>query len=209
MVLILSAPTTTILPCWPVLDELRAGDQREQEARAGGREIESPGVLRADLLLDQAGRGGEEHVRRDGGDDDQVDLLGAHAPVLQQPLPAPWRPYRALAPSSQMRRSTNAGPRPDPFVGGVDHLLEVGVGEDLLRDVVTYRGNGCSSLQRHVLSVIRGVVAWLVRCGGDTCRTTISSARKIMFLIAFGVERPWPMMETPLTPSSGTPPCSW
>jgi hypothetical protein len=36
---------------------------------------------------------------------------------------------------------TDAGARGDPFVGGVDDLLEIGVGDDLLRQVAAGAGD--------------------------------------------------------------------
>src|SRR5271169_2569006 len=55
-------------------DELRAHLKGINEAGAGGGEIESPCPRRAKLVLDEAGGRGEEHIRRDGGNDDCLDF---------------------------------------------------------------------------------------------------------------------------------------
>ena len=75
-------------------DELLGDFQAVDEARAGGLQVEGGGAVRADLSLHQAGGGGKGHVRRDGGHDDQVDLLGGDAGALhgaQGGLRAPGR----------------------------------------------------------------------------------------------------------------------
>ena len=58
--------------CWPISSAVN-------EAGTGGLDVEGRGAVRADLLLHQAGGRGERHVRRDGGDDDEVDLFGGDA----------------------------------------------------------------------------------------------------------------------------------
>src|SRR6185437_9137156 len=60
-------------------DHLDAGLEREDEAGAAARNVESPGVRRADLMLYQAGGGGEHHVWRDRADDDAFDGFRADA----------------------------------------------------------------------------------------------------------------------------------
>ena len=60
-------------------DELGADLEGVGEAGAGGGEVETPGAFGAELVLHEAGGGGEEHVRRDGGDDDGFDFGGVDA----------------------------------------------------------------------------------------------------------------------------------
>ena len=60
-------------------DELLGDFQAVNKSGAGGFEVESGRAARADFLLHQAGRGRKRHVGRDGGDDDQIDLLGGDA----------------------------------------------------------------------------------------------------------------------------------
>ena len=58
-------------------DELRPGLQRINECGAGGGKIESPDSLCAQLVLHQAGGGGEKHVRRDRGHNDASSSEGS------------------------------------------------------------------------------------------------------------------------------------
>src|SRR3970282_114638 len=57
--------------------KLRADGQGVDEAGASAGEVEAPGVFRAQAVLNETGGGGEHHVRRDAGDDDEVNLLGS------------------------------------------------------------------------------------------------------------------------------------
>src|SRR5262249_157269 len=55
-------------------DELRADSERVDETGASCGEVEAPGILGTDALLNEAGCGGKEHVRGDAGKNDEVDL---------------------------------------------------------------------------------------------------------------------------------------
>ena len=55
---------------------------REEEAGAGGRDVEAGRVFRADLCLHEAGGRGKNHVGRDGGDEDEVDFVGGDSGLL-------------------------------------------------------------------------------------------------------------------------------
>ena len=57
-------------------------------------------------MLHDAGRGGRQHVGREGADDDQVEVLGGQAGVGQGPLrPPAWPGWRWIRPATAMRRS--------------------------------------------------------------------------------------------------------
>ena len=130
-----SAPTTITRRCAPDGDELRPGGERVEKARARGREVEAPGASEPDLILDEAGRGGEEHVRGDRRDDQRVHVVRtepraaisrrtASAPIVDVGLAR--RPDPALA---------DAGAGDDPVVGGVERAGQLGVGDDALGNV--------------------------------------------------------------------------
>ena len=116
-------------------DDRVADRQRIGERRARRRQIESPRLLRADLRLHQARGAREQHVRRHRADDDHVDVVRRQARLRDR---LPRRHRRQVA-----RRHAgiddvalaNAGALHDPLVGRLDHLLEVGVGEDARRHV--------------------------------------------------------------------------
>ncbi len=115
--------------------ELARRRQRIGERGTGRAQVETPGVVRADLVLDQAGGAREHHVRRHRPADDHADV-GRRQPRVGDRLNR-----RLLA---QVRRRhariddvplADAGPLQDPVVGGVDHLLEIGVGQQPRRHV--------------------------------------------------------------------------
>ena len=61
----------------PVLDELLDQVQRVDKAAARRGHVERPRLLGPQRLLHEAGRGGKDHLRRDGGHDDQLEVFGA------------------------------------------------------------------------------------------------------------------------------------
>ena len=75
-------------------DKLLADFQAVNESGTGGFEIEGGGAVRADFLLHQAGGGGKRHVWRDGGDDDEVNLIGGDAGVFHARAARLWSPDR-------------------------------------------------------------------------------------------------------------------
>jgi hypothetical protein len=56
-------------------NELLADFERINEPGTGGFDVEGGGPLGADFLLHEASGRRKRHVGRDGGDDDQIDLL--------------------------------------------------------------------------------------------------------------------------------------
>ncbi len=132
MLLILSEPTTDDPFVGSVAHELRAGAQREQESAAGRTEVKAPGVGRSGLVASQLRRGREEHVGRDRGHNHQITSFRGNAALGAKAIDdlchhvgggLGWGPSGCAVP--------DAGPRSDPFVVGVDHLFEVGIGEHL------------------------------------------------------------------------------
>ena len=124
-------------------DELLADFQRVNESRASRFDVECGGALGADLVLNQTGRGRERHVGRDGGHDDQINLLGGDSGLSPSPAGRPRRPRSEVNSfSAAMWRSLMPGAGGDPFVGGIDDLLQVGVGQHLGRNVGADASNG-------------------------------------------------------------------
>ena len=66
------------------MHELGADRQRVCETGACGRKVESPCVLRAEAILNEARGGGKQHVRRDGGNDNELDFLRIHTVRFQE-----------------------------------------------------------------------------------------------------------------------------
>lgn len=122
--------------------ELGAGGERIEETGAGGRDVEAPGGAEPELVLNEAGRGGKEHVRCDSRDQDCVDVIRAQTPLFHEP------PYRS---STHLRRGLarcthpalpDAGSGDDPVVRGVEAGSKLGVGDNAVRKVRGDRGNG-------------------------------------------------------------------
>jgi hypothetical protein len=65
-------------------DESVGGGERVDETAAHGLDIKGRGAARPQIRLHQAGRAGENEVRRGSRDDDQVDGVGRHAGVFQR-----------------------------------------------------------------------------------------------------------------------------
>ena len=132
--------------CWAI-------SRRVDEARASRFEIKSRRAVSADLLLHQAGGGGKRHVGRDRGDDDEIDLFGGDAGLFHRP---PRRLGRQIGGKfvlgAAMCRSFDAGAGGDPFVGGVHHFFEVGIGEDLCRHIGSDAGDGTGAARKLYLA---------------------------------------------------------
>jgi hypothetical protein len=111
------------------VDEMAGDLQGIQEAGAGGGNVETDRIQGTELLLHKAGRGGEEHVRRDGGDDDELDLLrsdpcGVHGAACR----LGGQITGGLIGGCDTA-FLDAGARGDPLVGGIDDLGKVVVGQ--------------------------------------------------------------------------------
>jgi len=120
-----------------VLDELSRGSQRRDEARAPEQEVEGGGVLCAEISLDEAGRCREEHVRRDGGHNDEAHILSAGARVRETRLRGPGGQVRGRFLGGGQVPRPNAGALDDPLVTGLQlgAGFKLGVGEDALGEV--------------------------------------------------------------------------
>ncbi len=115
----MSLPITSTFLCVPDAHELRAHRQRVREIPSTPPKDRIPTLSSRQLVLNQARRGGEKHVRRHRGDHDHLDFFRANAFRRQQFL----RRFR-----SQMRRGharvgvvplADAGARANPLVGGI------------------------------------------------------------------------------------------
>jgi trehalose synthase len=116
-------------------DHLQADRQREGEARARRAEVEAPRVHRADLVLQQAGGAREHHVGGRRADDDEADVGRRDARLRDGRERGLLREVGRRHPRVHDVTLPDAGALQDPLVGGVDHLLEVGVGQQPGRHV--------------------------------------------------------------------------
>ena len=141
MRLMVSAPITRTFLCVPAATKLAPVVEPVDEAAAGGDEIEAPGLRRAEIVLHEAGRGGEQHVRRDGADEDRVQFAGVDAALAERGFGGAGGEIG----SGDVRRGDvalgDAGAVDDPFVVGLDHFFEIGIGQHAGRNVAPERGD--------------------------------------------------------------------
>ncbi len=127
----------------------RAGGHGEtvDEAGACRRQVEGSGVDAAEIVRDARSRRRREVVRREGGDNDKVDVLGFHSRVGYRIPPRGGRQVRGVDSGRYYPPLTNARPLPDPLVGRVEAEGEIVVGDDLRRRVDAETGDGDGSPQ--------------------------------------------------------------
>lgn len=122
-------------------DVLNGGLHGEQEAGAGGGNVKGGGILGAKGILDVAGSGRGERIRRDGGDDNQVNILRLQPAGFQSALGG-LRPHMG---SVLVRGGDaafhNARAFNNPFVGSVHHLLQIRIGQAAFRNIGTRTDN--------------------------------------------------------------------
>ncbi len=112
-----------------------ADGERIHKAGADRLHVERRGVGRADLRLHQTGRGWHRLVGRGRADDDQIDLFGSDSGAFQCLFRGCRTHGRGCVVGTGNMPFPNTGARPDPFVRGINHLFEVGVGQDSLRHI--------------------------------------------------------------------------
>jgi hypothetical protein len=100
------------------LDHRVRDGERVHEAAANGLHVESGAAGDAQLVLQDAGRGGEDHVRRGGGDDDQIDILGLDARGLDCMARGLHTEIAGRDIGGREVAGANARARDDPFIGG-------------------------------------------------------------------------------------------
>jgi hypothetical protein len=121
--------------------QLAGGRQRIGERGTGSADVEAPRVVSADLVLNQASRAREHHVGGDGADHDDADVVGRET----RPRDGRDRGFpaeiRRRDPRPRDVALANADALHDPLVGRVEHLLEIGIGQDSRRHVRRQRDN--------------------------------------------------------------------
>ena len=123
-------------------DELLPDFQTINETGTRRLQIKRRRPVRADFLLDDARRCRKRHVRRDGGDNDEVNLVGSDAGLFHRPLRRVRRHVRSeFIPGRQPPRF-DAGARDNPFIRRVHHFFQVGIGQDFRRQIRADTGDG-------------------------------------------------------------------
>ena len=110
-------------------DELCSHLEGVGEARAGGGEVETPGVGSAELILHEAGGSRKGHVGSDGRDDDGFDFGGVDTAAGEADFGGFDGEIAGGDPFLDQVTLADAGAFGDPLVVGGDHFFEVCVGE--------------------------------------------------------------------------------
>ena len=114
------------------LDERGGLVEAVEEAGAGGVEVDRRGALGADDAGDLGREARRDAVGREGRDDDVVDL-GAGAPgVVEREQAGARRQVGERLVALEVAALADAGAAHDPLVVGVQALLEVAVGDDVV-----------------------------------------------------------------------------
>ena len=123
-------------------DELPRQLHAVEKTGAGGRDVEAGGFGSAEGLLYETRGGGEGHVGCDGGDNDEIEVFGFDAGILQSIESSFDREIARRLVFRSNAALFDSRALNDPFVIGIDHALQVGVGQDFLRNVFAGAGNG-------------------------------------------------------------------
>ncbi len=92
-------------------------------------------------MLDQRRAGRDQLVRRDGADDDQVEVLGQEPRRLERAASRGDGHVRRRLAFGDVAALADARALDDPLVRGVDDLLEVGIRDDPLGHIGTRAGD--------------------------------------------------------------------
>ena len=122
-------------------DEFGSDLEGVGEAGAGGGEVETPDVGGTELVLDEAGGGGERHVGGDGGDDDDFEFGGVDAAAGEADFGCFNGQIAGGYAFVDDVALANAGALGNPLVVGGDHFFEVCVGEQAGWNEGSYRRN--------------------------------------------------------------------
>ena len=101
----------------------------------------------------------------------------------------------------------NARALDDPLIGGIDHVLELGIGEDSGRDPHPHRYQSDCRRRHAYAPALASPDSSRLRCSTMSHSTDLAATRTALRIARAG-ESPWQMIVTPLAPSSGAPPCS-
>src|SRR4029077_18607070 len=119
----------------PGSDDLLSRLQGINKCRAGSREIKSPNVFRAQLILNETSGRGEKHVGRNRSHNDLVEIGSVDAALGQRVL---RRLDRKIAGRNTLvckMAFADTDPLHDPLVIGIDKFFEIGVGKKARRNV--------------------------------------------------------------------------
>ena len=111
--------------------DVRVGDaQRVEEARARGIDVERAAAVGTEAVLHEAGGGRKDEIGRGRAEHDHVEFGRLHAGGFHRRARGALGEVGGGLALGDDVALADAGARRDPFVAGIDELLEVGVGQD-------------------------------------------------------------------------------
>src|SRR6202165_4401645 len=173
--------------------------QRVHEPGTGGLEAEGRPAATAQAVLQQRAAVGEHQVRRGGAESDEVDISRCDACRLQG---AACRLFRQIERRLALRgdvAALDAGAAANPLIGGVDHLLQIEVGDHLLRQIRARAGD--TRVNQLAAPSARSACAM---CSVSPCRAA-SAAVAIARANATPSARPWLFTTIPASPNMHAP----
>ncbi len=116
-------------------DEIVGDGEAINEARADRLNVEGRAARHTEAGLN-LGRGRRESlVGRRRGDDDDVDIVGFHAGIIERASRGFKGEIGGGFAFARDMAALDAGARHDPGIGGVDHLGQIVIGENLVRQM--------------------------------------------------------------------------
>ena len=115
--------------------------QAVEKSGTGGFQVKTKGLACTDVLLDKTGRIGKHHVGRHGGNHDHFHILSRqtrHGQCMPGGFGSQVGGGLVIAGNPPFG---NTGPRPDPFVGSIHDLGQVGIGQNPFRQIRAHTGN--------------------------------------------------------------------
>ena len=119
----------------PGLDQLGSHLKRVKKTGASCGKVEAPRTVGAELVLNQAGGGGEQHVGSYGGDDHHLHLVGLDPPLGKAAARCFDRHITGRHAGFHQVALANAQTLHDPLIGGVYHFCQIGIIEDARRHI--------------------------------------------------------------------------
>jgi hypothetical protein len=116
-------------------------DEAVHEAGTGGLEAERGTAADAELLLDETGDVRKDQIRCRGAYEDQIDIGRRNPRVFHGDEASLGCEIARRFVVGGNVATLDARPTANPLVGRLDHLFEIRIGEDLLRQVLTGADN--------------------------------------------------------------------
>src|SRR5215210_6731821 len=189
-----------------------------EHGRSDGGSIGEPGARRRevhrarawgpDLLADQARHRGHGLGSGRGAADDKVDRPAVYPGVLERLLRGLHGERRGVLSFRDEVSRLYPRTRRDPLVRGVEHVLQVAVGDDPAPESPADADDpaGGAAVQADLPSATREICEERARCSSPVKPAPVCEIPRIAFSTPLAREFPWPITTEPLTPSRKDPP---